>query len=223
MVHAVRVLVLEGCPIGQFVVRADAFLTAASRRCGHHLDRPLHTEHGRMVLAGGGHPPMLVVSSAGVVREVMAPGIPIGWPQAGSFEVADVTLDRGDTALLYTDGLIEARRDIPAGRSDLKAAAAETATYPPHHLPRVLVERALAGAQRRDDTLALALRRRASPLGPAIRLLGPFEHRFSPLLAAVPVARHLFLAWAHHQALATDERRLKLFEITGLTRIFPVE
>ncbi len=170
--------------------------------------------------------------------------------------MADVTLDRGDTALLYTDGLIEARRDILAGLSDLKAAAAETATYPPHHLPRVLVERALAGAQRRDDTLALALRRRASPLGPAIRLLGPFKHRFSPLLAAVPVARHLFLAWAHHQALATDERRLrrfrravvagegpqrvrdaggavsmrsitrqlaKLFEITGLTRIFPVE
>jgi PAS domain S-box-containing protein len=206
VVHAVRVLVLEGCPIGQVVSRTDELLTDGQPSLVATILVARYTPAtGRMVVAGGGHPPMLVVSPTGVVREVVAPGIPIGWPEAGSFDVAEVTLDRSDTALFYTDGLIEARRDILAGLSDLKAAAAETATYPPHHLPRVLVERALAGAQRRDDTLALALRRRSPPSGPGIRLLGPFEYRFTPRLVAVPVARHLFLEWAYHQALGAAD------------------
>ncbi|CAN5861968.1 hypothetical protein BH23ACT1_BH23ACT1_02640 [soil metagenome] len=206
VVHAVRVLVLEGYPIGQVVARADALLTEGQPALVATLLVGRYTPAtGRMVLAGGGHPPMLVVSPGGEVKEVVAPGIPIGWPEAGSFEVVEVTLDRCETALFYTDGLIEARRDILAGLSSLKAAARETATYPLRHLPRVLVDRALAGAQRRDDTLALALRRRSSPTGPGTRLLGPFEHRFWPRVVAVPLARHLFTEWAHHQTLDPEE------------------
>ncbi|HEV2068465.1 MAG TPA: ATP-binding protein, partial [Acidimicrobiales bacterium] len=86
------------------------------------------------------------------------------------------------------------------------AAVAETATYPARHLPRVLVERALEGAERRDDTLALVLRRRAAPAGPPARLLDRFDHRFSPHLAAVPVARHLFDEWLCQQGVEEVER-----------------
>ena len=205
VVHAVRVLVLEGYAIGQVVARADALLTEGQPALVATLLVGRYTPAtGRMVLAGGGHPPMLVVSPGGDVREVVAPGIPIGWPEAGSFEVVEVTLERSETALFYTDGLIEARRDILAGLSSLKAAARETATYPLRHLPRVLVDRALAGAQRRDDTLALALRRRSSPVGPGPHLLGRFEHRFWPRVVAVPIARGLFTEWARHQPLDAE-------------------
>lgn len=207
VVHAVRVLVLEGCPIGQLVAKADALLGESQPALVATLLITRYTpSSGRMLLAGGGHPPMLVVSADGAVREVTAPGIPIGWPDAGSFEVVEVELERSDTALLYTDGLIEARKDILAGLSQLKAAAAETVGYPPRHLPRVLVERALAGAQRRDDTLALVLRRRAVPSGPRPRLLSGFDHRFSPSLAAVPIARHLFDDWLAHQSIDASDR-----------------
>jgi anti-sigma regulatory factor (Ser/Thr protein kinase) len=207
VVHAVRVLVLEGCPIGELVKRVDALLSdghpslVATLLVGRYTPAT-----GRMVLAGGGHPPMLLVSPDGRVQEVGAPGIPIGWPEAGSFEVVEVELDRSETAVLYTDGLIEARRDILAGLSDLKAAAAETATYPPRHLPKVLVDRALEGAERRDDTLALVLRRRAAPAGARPWLLSGFDHRFSPKLVSVPVARHLFDEWLRHQALDDPDR-----------------
>ncbi len=207
VVHAIRVLVLEGCPMGQLVAKADALLTESQPALVATLLIARYTPStGRMLVAGGGHPPMLVVSADGTVREVTAPGIPIGWPEAGSFEVVEVDLERSDTALLYTDGLIEARKDILAGLSQLKAAAAATTGYPPRHLPRVLVERALAGAQRRDDTLALVLRRRAAPPGPRPRLLTGFNHRFSPSLAAVPVSRHLFDGWLGHQAVDASDR-----------------
>ncbi|MBW3546936.1 MAG: SpoIIE family protein phosphatase [Actinobacteria bacterium] len=208
VVHAVRVLALEGCPIDQLVARADTLLVGGHPGLVATLLIARYTPStGRMVVAGGGHPPMLVVSADGEVREVVAPGIAVGWPGAGSFEVAEIELDRSEMALFYTDGLIEARRDILAGLSDLKAAVAETATYPARHLPRVLVERALEGAERRDDTLALVLRRRAAPAGPPARLLDRFDHRFSPHLAAVPVARHLFDEWLSQQGVEDVERQ----------------
>lgn len=206
VVHAIRVLVLEGCPIGQLIRRADALLGETQPTLVATVLITRYTPGtGRMLVAGGGHPPMLVVAADGSVEEVTAPGIPIGWPEAGSFDVAEVDLERSDTALLYTDGLVEAGKDILAGLSQLRAAAAETAGYPPRHLPRVLVERALAGAQRRDDTLALVLRRRAVPSGPRQRLLSGFDHRFSPSLAAVPIARHLFGDWLTHQRIDSSD------------------
>lgn len=202
VVHALRVLTFEGCPMEKLVARADELLTAHDPNLVATLVVGRYTpETGRLRLAGGGHPPLFVIGADGAVREVAAPGIPIGWPQAGSFEIVELTIERSETVLLYTDGLIEARRDIVAGLADLKAAVRETAGYPARHLPRVLVERALAGAQRSDDTLAMVLRRRAVPASPAIRLLGPFEHRFSPSMAAVPVARHLFGDWMAGQGV----------------------
>ncbi len=207
VIHAIRVLVLEGCAMGQLVARADALLAESQPALVATVLIGRYTPvTGRMFLAGGGHPPMLLVTSDATVREVTAPGIPIGWPQAGSFEVVEVDLERSDTALFYTDGLVEAGKDILAGLAQLKAAAAETSNYPPRHLPRVLVERALAGAQRRDDTLALVLRRRSVPMGPRRRLLSGFDHRFSPSLAAVPIARHLFDDWLVHQSLDESDR-----------------
>ncbi len=217
VVHAVRVLALEGCPIGQLVARADALLGGGHPGLVATLLIARYTPStGRMVVAGGGHPPVLLVSADGEVREVVAPGIAVGWPGAGSFEVAEMELDRSEVALFYTDGLIEARRDILAGLSDLKVAVAETATYPARHLPRVLVERALAGADRRDDTLALVLRRRAAPAGPPARLLREFDHRFSAHLAAVPVARHLFEEWLRQQGVDDTDRNDLLVVVSEL-------
>jgi anti-sigma regulatory factor (Ser/Thr protein kinase) len=207
VVHALRVLTYEGCPMDQLVARADGLLTAHDPNLVATLLVARYTPStGRLRVAGGGHPPAFVVGPDGTVAEVEAPGIPIGWPEAGSFDVAELVLGRSETLVLYTDGLIEARRDIVAGLADLRAALAETARYPVRHLPRVLVERALDGAQRSDDTLALALRRRAVPVEAPARLLGPFAHRFSPVMAAVPLARHLFADWLVAQGVDEAER-----------------
>jgi anti-sigma regulatory factor (Ser/Thr protein kinase) len=207
VVHALRVLALDGCPMATLVARADRLLVEANPTLvATVLVARYSPSTGRMVLAGGGHPPMLLVSPGGDVREIEAGGIPIGWPDAGSFELAEVELARSETAIFYTDGLVEARRDFLAGLQELKYAASQTAGYPLRDLPRVLVERALAGAERRDDTLALALRRRAAPVATSRTApLGPLEHRFTPSLAALSVARHFFDDWLRHQGVEESE------------------
>lgn len=207
VVHALRLLVLEGWPLRRLVRRADELLRAHNPDLvATVLVARYSPPTGHLQLAGAGHPPALLVGHDGEVSELLAPGIAIGWPQAGSFDVKEVELERGDTLILYTDGLVEARRDIVRGLQDLREAAARTATYPVRHLPRILVERSLSGAERSDDTLALVLRRRVAPATAGEQVLGPFDHRFSAQLAAIPVARHLFGAWLAYQPIDESDR-----------------
>ncbi|HEX6597350.1 MAG TPA: SpoIIE family protein phosphatase [Acidimicrobiales bacterium] len=205
--HALRLLVLDGCPIGQLVGRADTLLTA------HNPDlvatvivaryRP---SDGHLWLAGGGQPPVLWVSSAGEVQLVAAPGVALGWPGAGSGKVVEIVLERNDTIVLYTDGLIESTKDVLVGLDNLTRAAREIAQYPSTHVARALVERSLSGAMRRDDSLALALRRRTPPQLKRMTPLGPFEYRFSPSVATIPLGRHLLRDWLELLAVEDAER-----------------
>jgi serine phosphatase RsbU (regulator of sigma subunit)/anti-sigma regulatory factor (Ser/Thr protein kinase) len=193
--HALRLLAVEGAPLTDIVSRADALVTVqnpdlvATLLLGRY-----DPESGHLCLAGAGHPPALVVHN-GEVREVSAPGIPIGWPGAGSSEIVELTLERSDTLIIYTDGLIEATKDILKGLDDLASAAAATASYPATSLARALVERQLADAARHDDSLALVLRRRSPAPSLPSHVLAPFTHLFSPQAAAVPIARHLLRDW----------------------------
>jgi serine phosphatase RsbU (regulator of sigma subunit)/anti-sigma regulatory factor (Ser/Thr protein kinase) len=214
--HALRLLAVEGCPLGDLVARADALVTAQNPE----LVATLVFAHfdprtGDLRLAGAGHPPVLVLRGDRV-EEILAPGIPIGWPGAASHAILELHLDRSDTVILYTDGLIEATKDIVRGLEDLAAAAAATATYPATALARALVERQLADAARHDDSLALVLRRRSPAPDRPAHLLAPFEHRFSPQAAAVPLARHLLRDWLELvpvDAAAIDSLLLAISEL----------
>lgn len=193
--HALRLLAVEGCPLGELVARADALVTAQNPELVATLILARYTPTtGKLKLAGAGHPPALVVRGT-TVDEIAAPGIPIGWPGAASHEIVEVTLGRSDTLILYTDGLIEATKDIVKGLADLVSAAAATASYPATSLARALVERQLADAARQDDSVALVLRRRSPSVTQPTHVLSPLHHLFSPQPAAVPLARHLLHDW----------------------------
>jgi serine phosphatase RsbU (regulator of sigma subunit)/anti-sigma regulatory factor (Ser/Thr protein kinase) len=192
--HALRLLVLDGCSLENVVRRADTVVTAQSPDLVATLIVGRYDpESGELHLAGAGHPPPLLVEGE-KVRELWAPGIPIGWPGAGSSEVVRVVLDRNDTVVFYTDGLIEAGKDIVAGLEALTRFAQETSGYPAPQQARVLIDRALTGAARRDDSVALVVRCRKPPPVTSIPL-GPFEHRLSPQAATVPLARNLLREW----------------------------
>ncbi|HET7488127.1 MAG TPA: SpoIIE family protein phosphatase [Acidimicrobiales bacterium] len=193
--HALRLLVLDGCPLEDVVRRADAIVTAqnpdlvATLIVGRYS--PLT---GTLRLAGGGHPPAFVVQG-GTARELFAPGVPIGWPGAGSEGLVEVELGRTDSVILYTDGLVEGTKDVVSGLESLRRFAEETAPYPAQQRARILVERTLRDAERHDDSLALILRRRMPPRHTARSPLGPFEHRLSQSMAAVSVSRGLLREW----------------------------
>ena len=205
--HALRLLTLDGCPMEDLVSRADILTTAQNPDLvATVMVARYRPADGFVRLAGGGHPPAVVVTGDGHARQVAAPGVPIGYPGAGTTKVVELTLGRRDTLILYTDGLIEATKDILVGLERITRAAAETAQYPAPHLARALVERSLSGAMRRDDSLALVLRRRIPPGTESSPPLGAFEYRFSPSLATIPLARHLLGDWLEHLALDAGER-----------------
>lgn len=216
--HALRLLALDGCTMDRLVARAAALVGAQSPELvATVLVMRYRPSDGIVHLAGGGHPPALVVSRSGHVRLVPAPGGAIGWPGSGSTEVVSFVLDRQETVVLYTDGLIEATKDIEAGLDALGRAAAQTAQYPATHLARALVQRALSGAQRSDDSLALVLRRRTPPeAARTSRPLAPFEYRFSPSPATIPLSRHLFADWLEHLAVDDTERSDLLLVVSEL-------
>jgi serine phosphatase RsbU (regulator of sigma subunit)/anti-sigma regulatory factor (Ser/Thr protein kinase) len=215
--HALRLLALDGCIMDHLVARAGALVTAQNPDVvATVLVLRYRPGDGTVSMVGGGHPPALVVSGSGDVRLVSAPGVAIGWPGAGSSEVVSFVVDRRDTIVLYTDGLIESTKDIIAGLEALTAAAAQTAQYPATHLARALVQRALAGAQRRDDSLALVLRRRTATPSAGTHHLSPFEYRFSPSPATIPLCRHLFSDWVDHLSVDDAERSDLLLVVSEL-------
>ena len=64
----------------------------------------------RLVYSSAGHPPPLVKTADGKMAQLdAASSFPLGIDATDSFKSATVQLQRGDTLLLYTDGITEAR------------------------------------------------------------------------------------------------------------------
>ncbi len=72
----------------------------------------LDHDRGRVRIARAGHNPPLILRSSGRVEQFQPEGIALGMDPGPVFrrtlEVSDVTLDRGDSLILYTDGIVEA-------------------------------------------------------------------------------------------------------------------
>lgn len=159
VIHMLRALAVDGCPLEQMVGRADELLRSLHPDLvATVLVSRLDPATGRVRLAGGGHPPALHVAAGGAVRQLPAPGGAIGWPHAGSTNVAETVLAPGDSLVMYTDGLIEGTKDVLHGEEALMEHARVLSNLPAEEIASGLVERTLAPVERRDDSLALVLR-----------------------------------------------------------------
>ncbi|AOP49194.1 PP2C family protein-serine/threonine phosphatase [Streptomyces lydicus] len=125
--------------------------------------------HVSVSLASGGHPPALVLRSGGTSDFLPTPGgLLVGILPAPRFTTATTTLAPGDTLLLYTDGLTEARtgadRTALYGDEALRAFAAGHAGKPPQAVIRALIGLLDGfGDGLDDDTALLALGVPAEP------------------------------------------------------------
>ncbi|MFC4021402.1 SpoIIE family protein phosphatase [Micromonospora sp. GCM10011542] len=104
-----------------------------------------------------GHPPALLVRAGGMVQVLDgAPEPLLGLVRPVRRTSRTTSLARGDTLLLYTDGLIERRdRSIDDGLRELVDQLTGTDTLPLDELCDLLLR---AGDQREDDTALLAVR-----------------------------------------------------------------
>jgi sigma-B regulation protein RsbU (phosphoserine phosphatase) len=160
--HAIRTLALEGHPFRDLIARASHTLaTIEPGLMATVLLARLDPATGRTRFANGGHPEPVLVTASGSAR-LLPPPVPgrgVGFPDPGSRELVDVVLAEGDTVLLYTDGLVESRKDVDEGQARLLALAERLCTRPAAELPRELVTRMHDVVLHADDTVVLALRR----------------------------------------------------------------
>jgi len=123
----------------------------------------------RVLLTSAGHMPVLLRSSAGAVRAVGHHGLPLGLYAKAGLRNVRMTLRTGETLLLYTDGVTEARRDREQyGEERLRALLAATGQFSPRSLVDAIEADVLAftGGAHADDIALLALR--ATDLHPIV-------------------------------------------------------
>jgi sigma-B regulation protein RsbU (phosphoserine phosphatase) len=79
----------------------------------------VNTETGEVVIAQGGHPAPLILSTQGEVTTIGSGGFPVGMFPDVSFDEYRCVLKRGDRFFLYSDGVTEApNRDSESFGSD---------------------------------------------------------------------------------------------------------
>lgn len=167
----VRNLAQAGLPLDQIAERANAALladTSASMFVTMVLCQydPLT---GRLRYVNAGHPPAIRIARVSGARrccEVASPLLGVaGVAELGPFEQGEETLAPGESILLYTDGLIEARS--PAGRLLGEAGVLSFLTARGGRSPRALCDElanhvdVFEQGQHHDDLTLLVLRRAA--------------------------------------------------------------
>jgi phosphoserine phosphatase RsbU/P len=116
---------------------------------------------GEIECACAGHPPPRLLSQDGTVAQAVVSGLALGVESGQVYEPANLRLEPGSAAVLYTDGLLEARRSGELyGERRLDRALVRHAGLAASELARTLVEdcHAFAG-ELRDDLAVVVLRR----------------------------------------------------------------
>jgi PAS domain S-box-containing protein len=117
-------------------------------------------ETGNGVLGNAGHLPALVLEAGCAPRfDQVEAGTPLGW--ASPRKQHAFNLRPGNTAVFYSDGLVENRnRGLDSGLEELAAVASradEELLGRPERLLEYLVERMLAGHEQDDDVTVLVM------------------------------------------------------------------
>ena len=130
----------------------DRFLTA--------LMLTATTDSGRLLLevAAAGHPPPLVLRENATVEKVRVSGPLIGVRRDVEFLPSRVVLNPGDTLMLYTDGLTDARApDSILSESDLADILLDAHGMGAERLAAYVEGRATSGQDPRDDIAVLVI------------------------------------------------------------------
>ena len=161
--HAIfRALVATGLPTHQLVERASRVFCEstvspyfATLVCGR------ARTSGEVELCNAGHCPPLLIQ-AGQVTRLEATGLPLGLFREGRYSVQTLRLLPGDTLLLYTDGLTEARNvaDEEYGEERLANVAGERHAPRPRSLLDACLDDLsafLSGTPLKDDLTLMAI------------------------------------------------------------------
>ena len=117
---------------------------------------------GRVACSSAGHPRPRLVRPDGAVEELRCGGIALGVADDQSYDVVEVDLAAGEAVVVYTDGLVEARRAGELyGIERLDRALAAAAGLGAQEIADALVAecRAFSGGELADDCAIVVIRR----------------------------------------------------------------
>jgi serine phosphatase RsbU (regulator of sigma subunit) len=117
---------------------------------------------GEVACGCAGHPWPRLVTSSGEVTALRARGLALGIQPGEDYEDVRQSLPVGGALVLYTDGVIEARRDDELyGEGRLDSLLASHGQLPAAEVARAVVDdcRAFAGGDLIDDCAVVVIRK----------------------------------------------------------------
>jgi anti-sigma regulatory factor (Ser/Thr protein kinase)/putative methionine-R-sulfoxide reductase with GAF domain len=129
-------------------------------------------ESARLRIATAGHPPPIIVSESGARVVELAPGAPLGGFPYGTCPEQEVTLQTGETVVLYTDGLVE-RRGVPLTESIEKLAEVLSDVRTAERACQVAVSEMVPSEGLADDVAIVAMQ--SVPIPEQLRLELPAD------------------------------------------------
>jgi serine phosphatase RsbU (regulator of sigma subunit)/anti-sigma regulatory factor (Ser/Thr protein kinase) len=134
---------------------AERFATVA------YLDVRVAPEGARARLAVGGHPLPVLRTADGQIRSIGRPGMAVGLLPMAEVDDVEISLGAGDTVVLYTDGVVEARSPEGEFAGDLVEEVLLAGGAPDAETVADRIERATLDFQAgdpRDDIAVVVLR-----------------------------------------------------------------
>ncbi|MFY1691248.1 SpoIIE family protein phosphatase [Plantactinospora sp. WMMB782] len=181
---ACRALLLQDASPAQTLTALDRFAALLpGAACATVLCGVLDPATGHLRYASAGHPPAIVVHPDGGTRLLdQGRSMPLAVHRTGERIEAEYVVPARATVMLYTDGLVERRRQLLTAGIDLAVTALQEGRRSPiEDLASDVMER-LAPSGGYDDDVALLLYRHPSPL----ELEFPAEAtRLAPVRAAL--------------------------------------
>ena len=174
--YALRVFLREQGRPALALARLNDFVCEAQRLGDFDGDRPVvlslatvDTQTGEVALGMAGGEPLLLLRVGGETETIGTEGLLLGIQPGVSYAEQQATLGLGDTLLMFTDGLPEARQDTPGSPTgallDASRLAEIAAARPTDALPDLAdaildTARTWAGGTLQDDACLLLARRR---------------------------------------------------------------
>jgi serine phosphatase RsbU (regulator of sigma subunit)/CheY-like chemotaxis protein/anti-sigma regulatory factor (Ser/Thr protein kinase) len=153
---------------------------------------------GTVSISRAGHPPPAMRSASGEIRFLETGGtLPLGIDDRVKADEAEYAVNAGDTLLLFTDGLVERRRESINTGFDRLRDAFSSAPDDVEELCDYILERTVTEQASHDDIAVLAVRVLGPPLG-ALELTLPAK------ATSVPLVRHRLRVWLNENVPELD-------------------
>ena len=127
----------------------------------------LELTSGRLCYALAGHPPPVVASNGAMPAFLEGSGLALGIDPSSVFDTFESVLDEGALLVAYTDGLIEAERNVLKGLADLLEIVGTVAKADAENPAEAIQSVVLRHLHPRDDVAVLTVKVDALRLQPA--------------------------------------------------------